>query len=155
MIAALDRLLLDRVYVPLSQWAGARFGSTAGSLARGCIAPMVVFHLVRVGAEWPDCSLSWALVATGFNLGLAAWFYATAAWADSVPNRLALEPPPFRVVWVLAAVLILAPFSPRGAGASLALAAHQLALVSHLYFRACPPPPPKRLRRERLALGAA
>lgn len=154
MIAAVDEFLLQRIYIPVSQWAGARFGATAGSLALGCIPPIVVFHLLRIAAEWDTFTPTKATVAVVFNLILVTLFYVQAHWADGVPNRFALEPPLLRTVWVFAAVIIVSP-PWHGWASALLAAAREVAVVSYIYFRACPPPPPKRLRRERLAWSGA
>jgi hypothetical protein len=148
-LTSLDNTLLNRVYIPLSHIAGKRWGSTAGSLARGCIPPMAVFHLIRVvtlALYPPESSITSTVALVAFGLLIAAALWLQAGWADSIPNPYSLEPPTIRYA-VLLLTIVFIPFSYGwGALHDIAATVDDLTFLSYIYFRAVPAPPPKKRR---------
>lgn len=150
MIAEIDGALLGRVYVPLSRIAGAKFGSTACSLSRSCVAPMVVFGGIRCICAAEILGVGEAVFAVGLVMLLAMIFWHQAERADWHPNPFSFEPPIIRFVWVMIAPVFAATVVLVDMTISLkqvAVLGEALATLSVVYFRAVPNPPPKEQRR--------
>ncbi len=139
----MDSFLLNKIYIPISQFAGQRWGSTASSLSRSCIYPMVVFGLIRV-VEIPNTTPGNIAFTGALILGLATLFWVQAGWADSSPNVFEHEPPFQRLFWLFFLFWALVEFSVTLH--AIARVFDEIACVSVIYFRAVPKPPPKKRR---------
>lgn len=146
MLAAVDNFLLGRVYVPLSRFAGRRFGSTACTLSRACIPPMVVAEALRCYFDH-DAHVGLAIFLMCLVTFLATLFFLSAAEADCVPNRYALEPPVMRLLWLFWTPLDIFMLCGSLSLTHVCGVAYQFAVVSVIYFRAVPAPPPKKSHR--------
>ena len=146
---ALDNFLLGRIYTPLSRVAGRWWGSTACSLSRACIAPMLVFGGLRVVTN-PEANPAYL----AFLLPLAAVFWWHAAAANQTPNMFNTEPPGWRLIWIIFVIIALFGFTPQLW--KIAWVLEEIACLSIIYFRSVPAPPPKERREPKAnsSLGA-
>jgi len=142
-IDAIDHALMSGIYAPIAEMAGRRFGSTAGSLARACVAPMIVFGAINAVTSYTIAG-EIVLLLLGLQNAASCWFAADRA--DLIPNPLAEEPPLFRVLIVAicgSGMVISHAISPAPVH-DLAFDFYLAAYASHFYFRALPSPPPKK-----------
>ena len=136
-----DMALLSRVYIPVANWCGRRFGFTAGSLSRACIAPMLVFGWFERFGDWlihPEYLVS-ILLSIPLQLFVATLFWFQSFRADQHPNPFTDDFWWLRIIWVT----MFAAFSATALPWSLPT---QLAILSVIYFRSVPNPPSKERR---------
>ena len=150
---ALDRALLEWVYIPLSRFAGRRWGSTACSLSRACIAPMVVLGVIWDISRQP----THAAVGIASLVILATVFWLQAGGAANVPNPYSHQPRWRRWIWFWLTIGTDPLWLCGGKNwlYIVAMMGSDIACLSVVYFRAVPAPPAKREKQPRLSVAAA
>lgn len=138
----IDNFIYRLIFIPIAHFCGRRWGSTACSLARACISPIVVFCIINVFASFDIVIL---VMRSLMILAISIMGYQSIL-ADSVPNPFYYRDFAFRIIYIF---LVFIDFLSLLSLAGLTDFCCDLSILFFFYFRGLPIPPLPPLSPER------